>query len=155
MATITQTSNANSIWNGEITVTDAPATGITHYVLYASQSTDILSTYRRVRQYVNPGGAALTLGPLKYAELFLQVASRSFFLRITAKRGVSGPEDDLLSAANPSLPVVASTIKGWTLEQLLEQDMRPTIIVGYDPLTAQFHPVNVVADGAGGFKLKV
>lgn len=152
MTTITQTANANSVWNGTIP-TDALATGITSYVLYCAQNADTQKAFRRVKEYANPGVGTITLGPLTYPRLFLDVPTRAFYLRVTAKRGAQ--EEDLVSSANPVLAVVASEVKGWTIEQLMAQEMRPAVIVGYDPINKLFYPVNVVASGSGtGYMLE-
>lgn len=155
MATITQTANANSIWNGTVPFDADPA--VTHIVLYAG-NVDQKPAYRRVLEIANSGPGPNALGGgsgISYARLFLQTPTRPFFLRATQKRGANGPEDDLVSAANPALAVTPSTIKGWTLGQLLEQDVRPVIVVGYDPISGLYYPLNVVTDGGNGFKLKV
>jgi hypothetical protein len=153
MPTITQTANANGAWNG--TVPFDADTAVTHIVLYAA-NIDQASAYRRVTQIVNagPGPNAFFAAPAPYARLFLQTPARPFFLRATRRKGANGPEDDLVSALNPVLPVTPSAFLGWTLGQLLEQDMRPMILVGLDPLTGLFHPLNVITDGGTGFKLK-
>lgn len=152
MATITQTANLNAVWDGTIPA-DALSTGITSYVLYCSQNADTLAAYRRVKEYANPGVGTVTLGPLTYPRLFLNTPTRTFYLRVTAKKGAQ--EVDLISAANPALTVVPTEVLGWTLGQLLEQDLRPSILVGYDPVNKLYYPVNVVASGSGtGYKLE-
>jgi len=154
MPVITQTVNTNGQWNGTVPFDADPA--VTHIVLYAA-SQDLQGAYRRVTQIVNAGpGPNLFFTPLPapYARLFLQTPLRPFFLRATRKKGANGPEDELFVAANPLLSVVPTVVPSWTLAQLMEQDMRPTVIVGVDPVTGLFHPLNVVADGTG-FKLKV
>lgn len=152
MATITPTANANAVWNGTIPAA-ALSTGITAYVLYCAQGADTQKAYRRVREYANPGVGTVTLGPLTYPQLFLITPTRAFYLRVTAKRG--GMEDDLVSSANPALAVTPSLVKGWSLAQLLEQDVRPTVIVGYDPVNNLYYPVNVIPSGTGtGYMLE-
>lgn len=151
MATITQTLNADARWSGTIPA-DALATGITAYRLYCAQNADQPSAYRLVEAKTNPGTGTITFGPYTYAGLYLNTPTRKFFLRVTAMRG--SQEDDLVGAANPVLSVTPSDIKGWTLEQLLEQDIRPAILVGYDPINKLFYPLNVVSDGGTGYKLK-
>jgi hypothetical protein len=153
MPTITQTANANSAWNGTVPFDADPA--VTHIVLYAA-NVDQAAAYRRVIQIVNagPGPNAFFAAPSPYARLFLQTPLRPFFLRAVRRKGASGQEDDLVSTLNPVLTVAPSAFLGWTLGQLMEQDMRPVIIVGLDPLTGMYHPLNVIADGATGFKLK-
>jgi hypothetical protein len=152
VATITQTANANSVWNGTIPA-DALATGITAYVLYCAQGSDTQKAYRRVKEFANPGAGTITLGPLTYPRLFLDIPTRAFYLRVTAKKGAQ--EEDLVSSANPALPVTTSEVKGWTIEQLMAQEMRPAVIVGYDPVNKLFYPVNVVVSGSGtGYMLE-
>jgi hypothetical protein len=123
-------------------------------VLYAA-NVDQKAAYRRVTEIVNagPGPNAFFASPVPYARLFLQTPLRTFYLRAVPKRG--SQEGDLVAASNPPLVVIPTAVPSWTLAQLMEQEMRPIVIVGYDPATGLFHPVNVVADGAGGFKLKV
>lgn len=154
MAVITQTANTNGQWNGTVPFDADPA--VSHIVLYAAP-VDQQAAYRRVVQIVNagPGPNPFFAASAPYARLFLQTPLRPFFLRATRKKGASGPEDDLTSAANPVLAVTPTVVPSWTLGQLMEQEMRPIVIVGFDPTTGLYHPVNVVADGAGGFKLKV
>lgn len=154
MPTITQTVNANGQWNGTVPF-DADPT-VTHIVLYAA-NVDQLSAYRRVVQIVNAGPGPnpfFTPLPAPYARLFLQTPLRSFFLRAARMKGVAGQQDELISASNPVLSVVPTVVPSWTLAQLMEQEMRPVVIVGVDPVTGLFHPLNVIADGATGFKLK-
>lgn len=154
MATITQTANTDSVWNGTVLFNADPA--VTHIVLYAA-NVDQKPAYRRVLEIANAGPGPNALGGasgISYARLFLQTPTRTFYLRATQKRGANGPEDDLVSAANPVLAVTPSAIKGWTLSQLLEQGLRPTIVVGYDPVTGLYFPLNVVSDAGNGYKLK-
>jgi hypothetical protein len=154
MPTITQTANANSIWNGTIPADAVPA-GIFGYRLYASQAANQIQAYRFVAQYVNPGVGTVTLGPLTYGALGLQTPNRPFHLKVTKVKGAAfngGQESEL--QAEPTLDVAISPFLGWTLGQLLEQDMRPVILVGLDPITGLFHPLNVITDGGTGFKLK-
>ena len=153
MPVITQTANANAIWNGTVPA-DVPA-DIFGYRLYCAQSVDQKPAYRFVAQYVNPHAGVVTLGPLTYGALGLQTPTRGFFLKVTKVKGtafLSGQETEL--AAETTLIVAPALFLGWTLGQLLEQDMRPVIVVGLDPVTGMFYPLNVVADGATGFKLK-
>jgi hypothetical protein len=150
--TITPTANANSVWNGTFPA-DALSTGITSYVLYCAQGADTQKAYRRVKEYANPGAGTVTLGPLTYPRLFLDVPTRTFYLRVTAKKGAQ--EEDFVSVVNPALMVVVSEVKGWTIEQIMAQEMRPAVIVGYDPVNKLFYPVNVVASGSGtGYMLE-
>lgn len=151
MPTITQTANANAVWDGKFPA-DALATGITAYRLYCAQNADQKGAYRLVGVYANPGAGDVVLGPLRYPDLFLITPTRPFYLRAVAMR--SAHEDDLLGAANPALAVTPSAIKGWSLEQLLEQDGRPMMVVGYDPTNNLFYPLNVIPSGGGGFKLE-
>jgi len=151
MPVITQTSNLASVWNGTIPVV-ALATGVTHYRLYCAQNADQAQNYRLVKEYVNPGAGNLTLGPLRYPDLFLVTPTRKFYLRAVEVR--SGQQSDLVGAASPALMVAPSAVKGWSLEQLLEQEVRPVMIVGYDPTNNLFYPVNVVPSGGGGYKLE-
>lgn len=151
MPTITQTANADGVWDGTIPA-DASATGITHYELYAA-AVDEKSSYKRVKRYTNPGVGTVTLGPLTYAQLFLINPTKKFFLRAVAVRG--GKVDDVMSVSSPALPVAPSTFTGWTLAQLQEMDIRPCILVGYDPTNKLFYPINVTPAAGGGFQLKV
>lgn len=154
MPTITQTANANAIWNGTIPA-DVPA-DIFGYRLYCSQMLgQQIQSYRFVGQFLNPHAGTVTLGPLTYGALGLQTPNRPFSLRVTKVRGAAfngGQESELM--AEPPLTVAVSDFKGWTLGQLLEQDARPVIVVGLDPLTGMYYPLNVITDGGTGFKLK-
>lgn len=152
MATITPTLNVDARWSGT-TPADALASGITHYRLYCSQNVDQIASYRLVETKPNPGAGTITWGPYRYPDLFMNTPTRKFFLRVVAMRGTQ--QDDLNGSASPALEVTPSPIKGWSLEQLLEQDIRPVIIVGYDPANNMFYPLNVVSDGGTGYKLKV
>lgn len=151
MPAITETANANSIWNGTIPA-DPPATGITAYRLYCSQNADTKGSYRLVGVYANPGTGTITLGPLRYPDMFLITPTRPFYLRAVAMRG--NQEEDLMGPNSPALAVNPSTIKGWSLEQLLEQDVRPVLVVGYNVANNMFYPINVVPGAGGGFKLE-
>lgn len=154
MPTITQTANANSIWNG--TIPADVAADIFGYRLYASQALgQQIQSYRFVGQYLNPHAGTVTLGPLTYGALGLQTPNRPFSLRVTKVKGSAfngGQESELM--AEPALAVAVSAFMGWTLAQLLEQDGRPVILVGMDPATGMFYPLNVISDGGTGFKLK-
>jgi hypothetical protein len=154
MPLITQTANANAIWNGTVPQDAAPV-GVFGYRLYASQAKNQVRAYRFVAQYVNTFVGPLVLGPLTYGGLGLQTPNRPFHLKVTKVFGSAfngGKETEL--EAEPTLDVAISTFIGWTLGQLIEQDMRPVIVVGLDPLTGLYHPLNVITDGGTGFKLK-
>lgn len=152
MPPITQTSNVNGVWNG--TIPGSADATITHFKLYASSTVDQVNNYRLVTQVVNPGAGPITLGPLTYAQLFLQVPNRPFYLKATKVQ--SGKESDLSNATeSPSLLVNPTEVIGWTLAQVLEQGFRPVVIVGYDPVNKLFYPLNVVPSGTGtGYKLE-
>lgn len=151
MATITQTSNANAVWNGTVPADPDPA--VSDFVLYAAQNADIRSSYKRVKVVPNPGAGTATLGPVTYPDLFLITPTRKFFLRVTQIRG--GKEDDLIAGSNPALEVAPSEVVGWSLGQLLEQGLRPVVVVGYDPTTNLYYPLNIAPDPGGeGFILK-
>jgi hypothetical protein len=151
MPLITQVSNANAIWSGTIPA-DAAGTGITSYRLYCAQNAEVKGAYRLVTVVANPGVGVIALGPLRYADLFLITPTRPFYLRAVAMIG--NQEQDLMGAASPALTVTPSTIKGWSLEQLLEQDVRPVMIVGYNVANNTFYPINVVPGAGGGFKIE-
>lgn len=151
MPVITQLTNADSIWTGQWPA-DALATGITAYRLYCSQNADTKGSYRLVAVYANPGVGNVLSGSLRYADMFLITPTRKFYLRAVAVRG--SQEEDPMGAASPALAVTPSAIKGWSLEQLLEQDVRPVILVGYNVTNNTFYPVNVVPGAGGGFKLE-
>lgn len=152
MPAIIQDTNVNSLWTGHVAATAALVSGITHYRLYCAQHGDQPKAYRFVSQYANPGGGALALGTISYGALGLQMPNRPFFLKLTSKMGLpDGQESEL--AAEPVLAVVPSAVSGWTLGQLVEQSMRPVIVVGFDPISGLYYPLNVVAE-ATGFKLK-
>lgn len=153
MPIITQTANANGQWNGTVPFDADPL--VTHFVLYAA-NVDQKAAYRRVAQIPNAGPGPdpfFVPLPAPYARLFLQTPLRPFYLRATTRKGINGPESELVGPSSPALAVVPSVVPSWTLAQLMEQDMRPVVIVGVDPTTGLFHPLNVVADGTG-FKLK-
>lgn len=151
MPLITQVSNVNAIWTGTIPA-DAPATGITAYRLYCAQNAEVKGAYRLVTVVANPGVGVIALGPLRYPDLFLITPTRSFYLRAVGM--VGNQEQDLMGAASPALTVAPSAIKGWSLEQLLEQDVRPVMIVGYNAANNMFYPINVVPGAGSGFKLE-
>jgi hypothetical protein len=155
MPTITQTANANAIWNGTVPADAAPA-GIFGYRLYCSQALgQQIQSYRFVAQFLNPLVGTVPLGPLTYGALGLQTPTRPFSLKVTKVKGSafnSGQESELM--AEPTLTVAVSPFVGWTLAQLLEQDGRPVVLVGLDPITGMFYPLNVITDGGTGFKLK-
>lgn len=151
MPVITQLTNADAIWSGQWPA-DAAGTGITAYRLYCAQNADQRNAYRLVAVYPNPGVGNVLSGALRYADLFLNVPTRDFYLRAVAM--VGSQEQDLAGAASPALKVVPSPIKGWSLEQLLEQDARPVIVVGYNVANDTFYPLNVVPGAGGGFKLE-
>lgn len=91
-----------------------------------------------------------TFGPYAYGDMHLITPNRPFYVKIVAVRG---NVDDLQK--EPTFgPVTPSQFLGWTLAQLLEQDVRPVIVVGLDPITGLFYPLNVITDGGSGFKLK-
>lgn len=149
MPAITQTANDNSIWNGTVVATP----GIGNFRVYAAQGSDHPTSYRYVKDIANPGdGNPLVLGPITYGKLFLISPHRKFWVKVTTI--LNGRESDI--ANELALPVVPSPVIGWTLGQLQEMTIRPTMLVGFDPASGMFYPLNVVPDLAlGGFKLKV
>lgn len=146
MPTITQVSNANSLWSGT-TPGSADAT-ITKYRLYCA-CTDQPSAYRLVDQKANPGAVPLAWGPYSYGALHLVLPTRPFFLKVVGVRDTQ--ELDLTS--EPVLPVTPSAALGYTLGQLLAQGINPSMIVAKDPATGLFFPVAAANDGAGNFQL--
>jgi hypothetical protein len=94
-----------------------------------------------------------TFGPLSYSRgLFVVAPTRPFFLKCTQVQ--NGKETEL--AAEASVKITPTVIQGWSLGDLMAQGMRPTLVVGYDPVSNMYYPLNVVPDVAnGGFKLKV
>lgn len=150
MPTITQTSNENAIWDGTVPF-DASA-DVTGFNLHVAQGVDRFEHYKLVKFIAKGAGPGpVALGPLTYAQLFLPIPHRTFFLKATTVF-TTGKETEL--EAEPSLSVAPSSIPGWSLGQLMEQDMRPVVLVGLDPSTGQYHPLTVIPDGVnGGFKL--
>jgi len=147
MPTIVQDSNANAIWSGHFAA-DPLSTGITSYQILAAQGDDQPSSYRYVDQVSNPGAGNVSLGPYTYARMYLINPTRQFFLKAVPMVG----SQVMSVAAAPTLVVIQSAVPGWNIQQTLEQGMRPTLLVGVDPVSGLFYPMNVVADG-GGFKL--
>lgn len=94
-------------------------------------------------------GADLTFGPYTYGALHI-VPSRKFFLKATST--VNGKQSE--KAAEASLSVTPTAQMAWTRGELLGMGVNPIIVVGYDPVTDTFYPLNVITDGGTGFKLK-
>lgn len=147
MPTITQTLNLNAVWNGTIPFDADPA--VSDFNLYAAQSVDADQHFRLVKKITNTGPGPIVLGPLNYAQLFLIQPTRKFFLRTTTIR--NGHEDDL--AAAPTLLVNPSPTIGWTREQLLENNIRPYLIVGFDQVNNLYYPICVEETDPGKFCL--
>lgn len=150
MPAITQTSNANSRWAG--TVPGSADLTITAFRLYQAP-VDLIASYQLVKEIPNPGAGAQPFGTLGYSkDLFVVRPTSPFFLKCTQVQ--NGKETEL--AAEPALRVAPSAIPGWSLGDLMAQGMRPTLVVGFDPVSGMCYPINVVPDVAnGGFQLKV
>lgn len=152
MATIAQTSNASGIWDGTATFDPDPA--VDEIVLFCAAEVDQHTAYRQIKKITNSGPGPNALGPLTYVQLGLNPQVRKFFLRAVPSR--SGKVDpDITAAGNPVLAVTPSTVPGYTLQQLQAMGIQPTVIVGFNPTTGLYHPVNVVPGTAPGFKLEI
>lgn len=149
MPVITQTANAKAIWNGTVSVADAAVTAIN---LYASSGAETRGNYRLAKVVTVGAPGTITLGPVSYPALFLGVPTRTFYLK--AVEVVSGKEKRDASAET-ALSVTPSTVVGWSMAQLLEQDGRPVFFVAQDPTSGLFYPLKAVVDAAGDYVLKV
>ena len=149
MPTITETANANAIWNGTVPFDADP--DVTGFNLYQTQQGPNAEHFRRVTFVPKGAGpGTTTLGPLTYPRLFVTQPTRGFKLRATTVRTVGGETD---RGSEPILEVSASAVIGWSKEQLLEQEMRPIMPVGFDPVNNLFYPICVEETSPGKFCL--
>jgi hypothetical protein len=152
VATIAQTVNTLGSWNGTTTFDATP--GVTEIALFAAAEVDQHSGYKLIKKITNSGPGPNSFGATTYVALGLNPGVRKFFLRAVPVR--SGVVDlDITAAGNPAFAVTANAIPGYSLAQLQGMGMQPIVIVGLDPTTGLYHPLNVVAGSGGGMKLEV
>lgn len=152
MATITQTLNTKGSWNGTIPFVAGGV--ITEFALHAAAEVDQHAGYKLIKKIANGGPGPNPLGPVTYVALGLNPGVRRFFLRaVPVRSGVIDP--DITAAGNPPLLVAVNVVPGYSLAQLQGAGMHPVVIVGLDPTTGLYHPLNVVAGTNGGMKLEV
>ncbi len=152
--TITQTINTDAKWAG--TTPGSANASIVAYRLYVAAIDGGPGQYRFVDQKDNPGASTITWGTYTLAQLGVPVI-RPFYLKVipVTNKAIADKDAANLVAQATALKVTPSGLPGWTIGQLLEQGVRPILLVGFDPSTGNCYPLNVVADSAnGGFKLK-
>ncbi len=152
MSTIVQTANTLGSWNGTATF-DADPT-VTEIALFCAPEVDQHSAYKLIKKITNSGPGPNALGPVTYVALGINPTARRFFLRAVPVR--SGKVDpDITKSTNPAFAVTVNAIPGYSLAQLQGMGIQPMVIVGLDPTTGLYHPVNVVPGSGGGMKIEV
>lgn len=150
--TITETVNLNGTWAG----TTPAAAGPAAYRLYAAPIDSGPGQYQFVDQQDNPGSGTVTWGTYNLSRMHVRPL-QAFYLKVipVTNKAIADKDASNLLADSPALKVTPAGVPGWSLGELLEQGVRPILVVGYDPTTKQCYPLNVVADGSNGYKLKV
>ena len=152
MSTIAQTANTKGSWNGTTTFDATP--GVTEIALFAAAEVDQHAGYKLIKKITNSGPGPNSFGATTYVALGLNPGVRRFFLRAVPVRGTQ-ISPDITAAGNPPLLVTVNVVPGYSLAQLQGMGMQPIVIVGLDPTTGLYHPLNVVAGTNGGMKLEV